>query len=265
MLSPAVSIARKEILDHLRDVRSLTSSVFYILMGPSVVTLVSIAVQKSDRPASNPAFLLKMAVVFTLISSFVGGMNLAMDTIAGERERRSLLPLLINPVNRFEVAAGKWLAISVFGVAGVILNLLGFALALATSNTPLSVGGTSTLLISAVLFGLIPLALLAAALELLVSTFCRSIKEAHTYLSLLIFVPMILGMFLAFFPQVSRGAWFLVPGVGQHLLLELSTRGEAASVIWPAGLGLITLATTVIALLGTTSRLRQDEIICGNQ
>ncbi|MCI0627390.1 MAG: ABC transporter permease subunit [Acidobacteria bacterium] len=265
MPSLAVSIARKEILDHLRDVRSLISSAFYILMGPSVVALVSIAVQKSDRPASNPAFLLKMAVVFTLVSTFVGGMNLAMDTIAGERERRSLLPLLINPVHRFEVAAGKWLAISVFGVAGVILNLLGFALALALSNIPSPIAETSKLLILVVLLGLIPLALLAAALELLVSTFCRSIKEAHTYLSLLIFVPMIMGMFLAFFPQVSRGAWFLVPIVGQHLLLELNTRGEATSVMWPAGLGLVTLTATGLALLGTTSRLRQGEIICGNQ
>jgi len=264
MLSSTVRIARKEVVDHLRDARSLISSAFYILMGPSVVALVAIAVQKSNRPASNPGFLLQMAVVFTLVSSFVGEMNLAMDTIAGERERRSLLPLLINPVSRLEIAVGKWLATSLYGVGGVILNLLGFTLAFTVSNTPISIAGRSTPLIVAVLFGLVPLALLAAALELLISTFCRSIKEAHTYLSFLLFVPVSIGMFLAFFPQLSHGGWFLVPMVGQQFLMELSIRGEGTLLLRSAALGLVTLAMTGLVLLGTTNRLRRDEIIYGN-
>src|ERR1039458_2267716 len=54
--------------------------------------------------------LIGMMSVFTLVAAFVGGMNVAMDTVAGERERQSLLPLLMNRVRRREIVLGKWLA-----------------------------------------------------------------------------------------------------------------------------------------------------------
>ena len=53
-----------------------------------------------------------------------------MDSIAGERERRSLLPLLMRPVTMLDVLLGKWLAVAVFSVAGLARNVLGFALLL---------------------------------------------------------------------------------------------------------------------------------------
>ena len=67
-------------------------------------------------------------------------------------------------------------------------------------------------LLIAVTLALIPLVLFAAALELLISTWCRNIKEAHTYLSLVIFLPMGIGMFLIFFPHMaSHGSGFRWP------------------------------------------------------
>lgn len=80
-------IARKEIRDHLRDTRSMVSSAFYALMGPLVVGMVSLAVKGKN----SSDVLLGMLSVFALVAAFVGGMNVAIDAIAGERERRSLL------------------------------------------------------------------------------------------------------------------------------------------------------------------------------
>jgi sodium transport system permease protein len=65
-----------------------------------------------------------MLSVFTLVAAFSGGMNIAIDTIAGERERRSLIPLLLNPVPRADIALGKWLAAGLFALAGLLINLL---------------------------------------------------------------------------------------------------------------------------------------------
>ena len=113
MLSHALIVARKEIRDHLRDTRSLVSSALYALMGPLVVGMVSIAV----RGEKSSAVLLSMLSLFALVATFVGGMNVAIDAIAGERERRSLLPLLMNPLRRRDVIVGKWMAISVFAAA----------------------------------------------------------------------------------------------------------------------------------------------------
>jgi len=247
-------IARKEILDHARDIRSLISSLFYALMGPLVVLMVSLGTTKSDKGGS---MLLAMMSVFALVATFVGGMNVAMDSIAGERERRSLLPLLLNPIERVHVILGKWLGIAFFAACGLLVNLAGFRVVLAAAKLPVPD------LLVPIACGLIPLALLAAALELLISTFCRNVKEAHTYLSLLVFAPMGLGMFLVFFPQMTQGWWFLWPIAGQQSMLMLSLQGAHIAPGGAAALGLITIASAALALLAATSLLHRDEVVYG--
>jgi sodium transport system permease protein len=245
----ALIVARKEIRDHLRDTRSLVSSTFYALMGPLVVGMVSIAV----RGEKSSAVLLSMASVFALVATFAGGMNVAMDSIAGERERRSLLPLLMNPILRRDVILGKWLAISSFALAGVILNLLGFAIV---------VGFSFTLLI-AVTLALIPLVLFAASVELLISTWCRNIKEAHTYLSLVVFLPMGIGMFLVFFPHVAS-VWLWLPVAGQQLLIDRLTKGAQVSLLSSLALSLITVSSAAALLLAAAKLLHRDEFVYGS-
>jgi sodium transport system permease protein len=249
MLSHALIVARKEIRDHLRDTRSLVSSAFYALMGPLVVGMVSIAV----RGEKSSAVLLSMASVFALVATFAGGMNVAMDSIAGERERRSLLPLLMNPILRRDVVLGKWLAISSFALAGVILNLLGFAIVVRFSFT----------LLMAVTLALIPLVLFAAAVELLISTWCRNIKEAHTYLSLVVFLPMGIGMFLVFFPHMAT-PWLWLPVAGQQLLIDLLTKGAPVSLLSSLALSLSTAAFTAALLLAAAKLLHRDEFVYGS-
>lgn len=62
--------------------------------------------------------------MFLIVAAFVGGLNVAIDTTAGERERRSLEPLLVNPVSRSALTAGKWLATCVFGLVASLLTLV---------------------------------------------------------------------------------------------------------------------------------------------
>jgi hypothetical protein len=159
-LAVARVVARKEIVDGLRDFRSVLSSVLYALMGPLVVGLVSLGGVAGTKPGSSAIVLASMMSVFTLVAAFVGGMNVAMDTIAGERERRSLLPLLLNPVGRLDVVLGKWLAVSLFAIGGFTLNLLGSAVILASSGMHMDAWPR---LLAAIFFGLLPLPLFAAS------------------------------------------------------------------------------------------------------
>lgn len=118
----ALVVARKEIRDHLRDVRSLVSAAMMSLIGPFVVGIVSM----SDRVRSqSDGVMLGMLSVFALVSSFVGAIDIAMDATAGERERRSLLPLLLNPIPASEVIVGKWIAVTIFALVTLGLNALG--------------------------------------------------------------------------------------------------------------------------------------------
>lgn len=256
-----IVVARKEVLDHLRDRRSLLSTMLYVGMGPLVVLLVSFSPQAGR--AGGGASLLGMTAVFALVAAFAGGMNLAMDVVAGERERRSLVPLLINPVSRTDVVVGKWLATSAFGIAGVALNLLAFGLVLPLVPGALPSASVAPQLVMWSGFGLAlaPLALLAAAVELVVSAVCRTTKEAHTYLSLLIFAPMLAGMFQVFFPGWLAAWQDVVPVLGHQALLARGLTGANSSLSPALWLATLTLALTLATLAGAVKLLGRDDVV----
>ena len=254
--------ARKELVDHLRDGRALVSAALYTLMGPLVVGLVVFAISKgggSSGGAAGARIFPVMASVFALVAAFSGSMSMAIDLIAGERERRSLLPLLMNSVSRSEIILGKWLAASVFAVVGLFVNLLAFSAVLALAS-PATGGGTLLLMIPA----LVMLALAAAALQILVSTMCRSIKEANTYLSMLTFAVMALGMWLAFRPQSVEDWWFLAPVAGQQVLLRLGFANGDLPVLGSLVLAATTAAGAVLALVYAGKLMRRDAVVYGN-
>jgi len=244
-----LTVALKELLDALRDTRSLASSVFYCLMGPAVVWMVSRAVQGS----AAAAVLAGMISVFALVAAFSGGMNVAMDAVAGERERKSLVPLLANPLPRLDFILGKWLAVTLFSAAGLLLCLLAFRFVYAPS-------GAGFLLVA--LTGLLPLACLAAALEIGISTLCASIKEAHTYLSMLVFVPMVIGMFGVFFPANSA-VYSALPLAGQQVQLHRWLAGQPVALLPSLFLSALTTALAVAVLRAAALWLERDDAIYG--
>ena len=88
MLSSTWVIARKELMDHARDIRSVAASLLYLLMGPLVILLVSFAPSVRAR-ASGGAVLGGMISIFVLLAPFVGGMNVAMDMAAAVTRART--------------------------------------------------------------------------------------------------------------------------------------------------------------------------------
>ena len=255
-MNPFVVVARKEILDHLRDRRAVLSSAMIALLGPGVVLLVSLSGR--TRGQESEPVLLGMLSVFALVSSFAGAIDIAMDSTAGERERRSLCPLLLNPISRRDVIIGKWLAVTVFALAAVAFNSLGSAVVLAWAAPALLASRAPQLLLWITL-GLVPLALLGAALSLLVAVLCRSSKEAHTALRFLVFVPMLVGMFLVFFPTWVGKAWLLMPIVGQQALIGL--RESSVPVARGVILAMVTLVAAVLALVGAGRALNRDDVL----
>ena len=56
-----------------------------------------------STPRSRGLLLMMFLPYMLMITAFTGGMHLAMDSTAGEKERKSLEPLLINPVPRWQI------------------------------------------------------------------------------------------------------------------------------------------------------------------
>src|SRR5262245_22059671 len=229
----------------------------YALMGPVVILLVSLS---PVATAGGSRLLLSMMSVFTLVSAFTGGMHIALDSTAGERERGSLVPLLLNPVSRMHVIVGKWIAVAFFALAGLALNLVAFT-AIFEWRGVNPTGEVRQVFLLWVGAGLLPLALFGAALDLLTGASSRTTKDAHARLSIVMLCPMMVGMFLVSFPGWIGRWWFAVPVVGQRALIGAGLRGEAVS-LWQVGaLALLTAATAAAGLWASARVLIRDETI----
>jgi ABC-type Na+ efflux pump permease subunit len=156
---------------------------------------------------------------------------------------------------------GKWVATCAFALGALAINMAGVAVVTALSGTgPLPLSAAP--LASWVLLGLAPLACFAAALELLVSAACRTMKEANNWLTFAVFVPMLVGMFLVFFP-VSANGWLTLPVVGQQLIVQRALRGAPAPLFYGMSLALVTAAAAIPALAGAAKVLNRDQVLAG--
>jgi sodium transport system permease protein len=254
-MTVVMTILRKELLDHARDVRSLVSATLLAVLGPAVVFLVALSGQAGG--SSREGVLLGMLSVFALVSAFSGANDVAMDVTAGERERRSLLPLLLTSVPTRQIVLGKWSAVATFALTILGVSLVASAAVLSTAAPAvlLSRGGQLGIWIA---LGLIPLTFFGAAMSVLVALVCRTTKEASTAMRLLVFAPMVSGMFLVFFPTWAERLWF-VPLLGQQALVALAD--PATALVRGSVLAVLTAAGTMGALMGAVSALGRAEVL----
>jgi sodium transport system permease protein len=254
MIPQILVVAAKELVDGVRDRRALVSALAASMAGPLVAAAAISA--SASRAAAAPAVL----PVFLLVSAFVAGMSLAIDATAGERERGSFEALLATPATAGSLAAGKWLAVAALNALGVLATLaLVMPVFRWTAPGAVNLGAAGHGALVAVL---VPLAAVAAALQLFAAMFGRSFKEGQTYLSMLLFVPMVPGMLLAFSSN-RPGSWTAaLPIVGQHELLAAIVRGQALPVV-----GLVVAAAgsllVTAGLVAATAWLLASERIIG--
>jgi sodium transport system permease protein len=231
-------------------------------LSPSTAWPLQVARRDQATPQSRAVLMFAMLPYFFVITIFMGGMYLAIDLTAGERERQSLEPLFANPVPRWKILAGKLAAISVFSTASLLISLVAFAVVgrfipAGKIGMELDLGvhfGSHVLLL------MLPLVLLLSALQSMVAAFARSYREAQTYLSLLMLVPIIPSLVLAVLPIKAQPWMYAVPLLGQNLGIMQLLRGDA---ITPPQLGLClagSLLAALLAVLATTRLYRSERL-----
>jgi sodium transport system permease protein len=229
-------------------------------LSPSTAWPVTAARRDQATAQARAALMFSILPYFFVLTVFMGGMYLAIDLTAGERERQSLEPLFANPVPRWKILAGKLAAICTFSVASLLISLTAFAVVGRFIPTEklgmeldlgLSFGGHVLLL-------MLPLIVLLAALQSMVAAFAKSYREAQTYLSLLMFVPVLPSILLSTMPIKAQNWMYAVPLLGQHLGIMQLLRGEGIDL---PQLGLCLAGSLVAAVLGVlvTAHLYQSE------
>jgi sodium transport system permease protein len=201
-------------------------------INPEVAQAVTVQRRDLSTPQSRAGLILAVLPYFLILSSFLGGMYLAIDTTTGERERQSLEPLLTNPVSREQIMLGKLVATTLYALLSSLISIAAFAVSI-RFVPPGALGFELSLSWSAAaLIGLIvaPVALLAATLQTIVAAFARTYREAMTYLQFLIIVPMIPSILIMLNPTKPVLAMYATPLMGQSLLINQLVRGDVLSV-----------------------------------
>jgi len=235
--------------------------------GVSPASLSPIRVQAYDTAtnASRSVQFLGALLGMFFVTTFIFCMNTAMDSTAGERERRSLEVLLAQPVKRRDLIIGKWLATAALAVVGLSLELAVAHFIL--KWMPLEELGMSWRVSLPQLFvtiaSAIPLCLFAAAFEIALAMNARTFKEAQTMISLALLLPMMPAVIVPML-DLNTATWmYCVPIISNQTLMMEAAKGQATGIL-PY---LMTMGSSILAaglaIVFATWRLRSEKYVIG--
>lgn len=236
-------------------------------ISPAVVNAVPVeSVNVSPETEGGAAAVLNLLPVVMMTAAFFGGFYLAVDTTAGERERKSLEPLLLNPLPRSRFVLGKFSAIFIFTTAAVFLATALFLLLLGIPAiqefTAIRINLGFDVIIPAVLI-MIPVIILAVGVEMFVASYARTVKEASTYTQLVALAGFMPSLFLSVLPVRPPDWTALIPTISQLFFINDLSRGEALDPTQVVTASLITAGIGLVALIGTIRIYNSERIILG--
>lgn len=212
-------------------------------LNPAVGEPVRLARRDLATPEARIGQALAFLPYMLILSGFLGGAALVIDATAGERERQSLEPLLATPAPRALIMSGKITAAAVVGLISLVLTLLSFKLAFALAPGFGLKLELSLWTIARILLVLAPIVMIGTCLLTFIAAGAKSVKEAQSYLTLLMLLPMIPTIVLLVNP-VKQQLWqFTVPFLAQNqMILKLVRSESVAPLEWgvylAAGFGL---------------------------
>ncbi|NRA54204.1 MAG: ABC transporter permease [Gammaproteobacteria bacterium] len=233
-------------------------------IDPRIVNPITLNNQNTATRESKSGYIMGILVTFIMVSLFTASMTASIDTSAGERERHSLELILCQPVPTSLIVMSKVICVSVYGALAAILTMISMTLTMAL--LPLEKIGMSvvanplTMLIIAIM--ILPLAYLAGIFQLFFAYRAKSFKEAQSYLSMLLTLPMLVAMAIALIPHKPQ--WLdYVPLAGQQLLIESLYKGEEVSLVAFISTGLVTLALAGLMTALLAKSLTSEKVILG--
>lgn len=235
-------------------------------VSPDVIRVVQIEEMDTATPQSQALVFLSMLPYFIIFAIFNGASPVITDATAGERERGSLEPLLINPLPRGWVAIGKMLSAMPFAIINLVITLAGFAAIFALLPIEKLLGvqiGLGWEALLSIFLVCLPIVLLACAIQTLIASFTKTTKEAGTYLPFVGLIPSLPGLALAFLPVKPELWTMLIPTFGQQILINQFLRSEPIFVSNLVISALVTLALSAVITFGAIKLYETERIVIG--
>ena len=217
-------------------------------VDPGILTpihLVSHPLSSPVQAASN-AFLSFFLPYILITMIITGGFSAALDSTAGERERKTLESLLLTPAPRSRVLLGKIAAVTTISLVAAVAAIASMFVALARISLP---GGSDHITLSAVavpvmVWVAVLIAFSFSAVTLALGTLAKTFRQGQAYVTPLYFITIFPASIILFIPDFNPGiAYYLIPILNAVLVLRDAIVHN--SVDWT------TLAVTTISLLAT--------------
>ncbi len=204
------------------------------LRGVAVQLLEPMRVEERDLASTQTRAtrITGMLPYFVMMAVLYGALTAALDTTAGERERGSLEPLLMNPTGRWALVVGKWGAVACVSMLIAVLSSFSFlpgqwVLRSDTLAAMFQYGPREALLFLVVL---LPFAAALSAVLMAVAIRCKTFKEAQASSTVVVLLTSLLPL-VNVFNLGGEAPWHLwVPALAQNSLMTRVLKGEDFSV-----------------------------------
>ncbi|MGH2398376.1 MAG: ABC transporter permease [bacterium] len=232
-------------------------------LSPIAVKATNVA----DERRLGGVLLASLLPFFISVWAVLGGQYAALDLGAGEKERRTLEALLVTPPGRWQIATGKFMAVTIAAMAAVLMVIVVALLTLRLGAQ----WGLSELTRAAVVISAGPAALMVlvafllvaflSALQLTLSIYARSLREAQQFFTPVYLLLSLPAMAAPFLEGWGRIPWtYLVPGLNavfifRQLLLGTTTWGHLMLMF------VSTAVYTVLALSVAVYLLHQEPVV----
>ena len=238
----------KRVENALAQYRSQTGALRLLARGinPGIAAPLAVSHKDLSTPEARKGLAMAFLPYLLILSAFIGGAYLIIDATAGERERQSLEPLLATPAQRGAIVSGKIAAACAIGLTSLLLTLIAFKIGAQFSpgiGHQMDVSGPA---IARILLILLPMLFIGTSLLTVIAAGAKSVKEAQSYMSMLMLLP-ILPTFALMVVPVKNQLWMMtVPFLAQNQMLLKVIRSELVSsqewaVYLGAGFGLAAL------------------------
>lgn len=195
-------------------------------IDPELLQPVALDARDLATPAQRAGVMASLMLpILVGVVAAQGGMFIAIDVTAGEKERGTLEALLVTPAGDAAILIGKVAAVFTMTTLPVTLTLLGFWLSSVLLPDSMSEGGVLPigLVIQAILIAL-PLALFLNVILMIISVRTKAFKDAQSSVTPVVMGVMFATIAAAFVPPANP-LLFLIPIYGTSAVVGVLAVG----------------------------------------
>jgi sodium transport system permease protein len=197
-------------------------------IDPGILTPLKLVAHPLTSPvkAASNAFLSFFLPYILITMILTGGFSAALDTSAGERERRTLESLLLTPAPRSRLLLGKIAAITTISLMAAVAAIGSMFVALSQISVPGPGGSAGHITLNpAAVPVMVWLALLIAvsfsSVTLALGTLAKSFRQGQAYVTPLYFITILPASIILFIPDFNPTlAYYLIPILNAVLVLR---------------------------------------------